>query len=342
MDLQRVLIVELLGGIGDLIFMIPALDAIKRTYPMASVDVLTFAPGGELLDGDPRVNEVYLARRSADNDPAATLRAQLAAVLDGKPYDLVVTDTRHSGVSDLIESTTAPRKVTRLWTGAGKDEPIARLFLRRLREEGVIGDASSSLPARLYPSPLEHRVAASLWSALGARPQQTVVLNPNAGVALKQWPGEHFVDLGQALAADGWSIAVLAGDSPDRAWTIARAIPEARFVPKLALRLTAACLAPTALVVSGDTGLAHLASAVGATVLAIFGPTWSGRYGVAEPSINLQSPFDCPELVPMNFTVQPCWRRDRCSFLEKTGCCEDVSPAVALRAARCVLGRRRA
>jgi hypothetical protein len=71
---------------------------------------------------------------------------------------------------------------------------------------------------------------------------------------------------------------------------------------------------------------------VGVPVVAMYGPTWAGRYGVAGPSTNLQSPFACPELRPMNFTLQVCWGVDRCVIPGKRTCCDDVAVESVLRA----------
>lgn len=341
MAVHRALFVELLGGIGDLIFALPAIDAIKRAHPHAGLDVMTFAPGGELLVGDPRVGRVLYAHRGADPQSVAMMRQDVEAALRDGSYDLVVCDARHSGIHDLIEAQPVPRKVTQLWAGAGRDEPIPRLFLRRLREERVIDASIDDPAARLFLRADERTLADAMWSQLGVTPGQTVVLNVHSGVPVKRWPTEHFITIGRRLAEDGWTIAVLAGDAPRAAWEVAESIPSARFVPKMSLRHSAACLANSALVVSGDTGIAHLANAVGAPVLAIFGPTWAGRYGVGSPSVNLGSPFDCSERNPMNFTTQRCWYRGQCIFSSKVTCCEDVTTAEVLAAARDLLGRDR-
>lgn len=95
-----------------------------------------------------------------------------------------------------------------------------------------------------------------------------------------------------------------------------------------------------ALFVSGDSGLAHVASAVRTAVLGPCGPTRAGRYGLAVPYRNLQSPFVCPELNPMNFTLQRCWAAECCIVPGKATCCADLAPARGL-AARELLGPAR-
>lgn len=334
--IRRALFVELLGGIGDLVFVLPSLDALVRCHPETAWDVLTFAPGGELLLGDPRVHEVFFARRGAqDGSEHPACWHDLAAILEQGDYDLIISDTRHSGIHLLIEASPAHRKVTQLWSGTSASEPIARLFLRRLREEGLVDGVEP--PARLCLQVEERRGAEETWAVLDLRPERTVVLNPHAGVRIKRWPEASFVELGNALAADDWKIAVLEGECLPVAARIAAAIPNGKVMPRRRLRVAAACLETVALVVSGDSGLAHVASAVGTPVLGLYGPTSAGRYAVAAPSRNLETPFDCPERNPMDFTLQRCWGAQRCVYPDKSTCCDDITPAAALAAARALL-----
>lgn len=337
MTVQRILFVELLGGIGDLIFILPALDALHTTYPTASLDVFTFAPGGELLVGDPRVHEVLFARRGTGLEVEAPYLADLRAILATVAYDLVISDTRHSQIHELIDVSISSRTVTQLWSGASPDEPISRLFVRRLQEEGVVDWQWPFRSPKLMSTIAERIAALQAWSSIELTPERTVGFNPHSGVAVKRWPTDHFVDVGRALVCDGWRIAVLAGDDPELAESLVGQIPEARVVPKMSLRSTAAFLERIGLLISGDSGIAHLAGAVGAPTIAIYGPTWAGRYGVAGPAANLQSPFDCPELSPMNFTTQRCWYSGWCIFTGKLTCCADVDPGQIVRAAHRLL-----
>jgi len=334
---NRGLFVELLGGIGDLIFALPAIDALTRSHPDLRWDVFTFSPAADLLDGDPRVGEVFGARKGTpEGDERPHCWHQLAALLARRGYDLIVTDTRHSGIHDLVEASGAPRTVTQLWRGTTSDEPIARLFLRRLREEGVIPPDLPDPPARLVLSDKERHAARDAWSQLGQSPNETVVLNPHAGMAIKRWPAASYAMLGKTLRAKGWRVAVLEGEAPTLADEIA-VEAGASVLPRPPLREAAACLEGVAMLVSADSGLAHLANAVGTPVVGIYGPTWAGRYGVAAPARNLQSPFDCPERQPMNFTLQRCWYTGQCVFPEKTTCCADISVGSVLAAARDLL-----
>src|SRR5262249_46207204 len=156
-------------------------------------------------------------------------------------------------------------------------------------------------------------------------PERAIVLNPNAGLGIKRWSHNAFVELGDALRNHGFEVVYLAGDEGNCAASPASADSSARLLPRMPLRLTSACFDPAACFVSSDSGLAHVASAVGVPVVAIYGPTWAGRYGASRPAENLQSPFECPERRPMNFTLQACWAADRCVVPGKRSCCDDVA-----------------
>ena len=56
--MRRILFVELLGGLGDLVIALPAIHALALSHPRAQVAVLTFAPGAELVEADPLVQRV--------------------------------------------------------------------------------------------------------------------------------------------------------------------------------------------------------------------------------------------------------------------------------------------
>lgn len=354
-ETRRALFVELLGGIGDLIFALPALDALTRDQSQVRWDVLTFAPGAELLSADPRVDQVFTARKGGPDFVKGAgpdsrhpyCWHDLAELLRARRYELIITDTRHSGIPDLIEASGAPWTITQLWRGAGPEEPIARLFLRRLREEAAIDRDRPDPPAFVFLTPAEEARAQHLWDRLDTPRGRAVVLHPHAGMVIKRWPSESFVDLGRGLRSEGCPVAVLMGEDSALARKIAD-LAGATLLPLQSLRETAACLAGVGLLVSSDTGLAHLASAVGAPVLGIYGPTWAGRYGVPSPGRSLRSSFVCPERKPMDFTLQRCWYTGRCVWAEKLNCCEDVTVESVLAVAREILqqhqpsGRREA
>ena len=71
----RILVVDLLGGLGDLVMALPVIHALHRRHPDARLRVLTHPPGDVLLRHDPAVTTVVRAERGRE-------RAAVLAELD--------------------------------------------------------------------------------------------------------------------------------------------------------------------------------------------------------------------------------------------------------------------
>ena len=97
----------------------------------------------------------------------------------------------------------------------------------------------------------------------------------------KEWPVARWIALGQALAANGYAIALPWGTEAERRRSaeIAAAVPNARVPERQPLDAVARMIAQSAFVVGVDTGLLHLAAALGVPLAAIFTGTQPGQHG---------------------------------------------------------------
>ena len=236
-EVADLLVVDLLGGIGDLVMLLPSLRGLARTHPRAAVRVLTHAPGATLLDPDPDVAEVRAVRKGGE-------RAAVVAELERRPPDLVVSTTRYDGIAEEIERR-VPRSVTDLWRRPPPDEPVAHRYHRILAAEGLVRghyapprihltaherSAGRQLLAGLVPSggaAAASGIASPQSGDAGASPQPgdagarrrsglrasgPVVLVPDAGMAVKQWP--HQDRLVAELTRRAVPVLVLGRDVP--------------------------------------------------------------------------------------------------------------------------------
>ena len=314
-NVGRILVVDLLGGLGDLVMALPVVHALHRRHPEAHLRVLTHAPGDVLLRHDPAVTAVARAERGRE-------RAAVLAELDRWRPHLAVTTTRYDGIADAIEAS-VPQSVTNLWRSPPPDEPISARYLRILAAEDVIDPADADLPPHIVLTDAERTAGERV---LGAEEERPVVLVPSAGMAVKEWP--HWRQLATALAGRAFVVgepAVL------EAW---RGGP-ARVLPPLPLRELAGLFAAVGrrggVVVGGDTGPMRMAAAVGARTVAIFGPTAAARYGLGAPGVDLQGLPGCPHRRPTAITEQVCWWEAHCP-LSPVGpaCMTDVGPGQVL------------
>lgn len=313
---MRILLIDLLGGLGDLIMVLPSVHALAQAHPSAELTVLTHAPGAPLLARDPAVAAVRTAEK---HDERAAVEQALA---DLAP-DLAVTTTRFDGIGDLVEADAearGTRAVANLWRRPPPDELVGERYQRILASEGLI--AEEVRPPRVVLGD-DERAAGRVALARAMRPHRPAsprpgeraaptVLVPDAGMAVKRWPAHRWVALAGSLAGPVLSIGPVDG---------------AEELPPTDLRGLAARFAAVGeaggVVVGPDTGPVRLAAAVGARTVALFGPTAASRYGLEEGT-NLQGLPGCPHREPTAITEQVCWWGARCPLATEPACLLDL------------------
>ena len=326
----KILFVELLGGIGDVVIALPAIQALGRSYPEAELTVLTLPPGGELLESDPLIHRVVYP------DSNANARKSVEALLAHHAFDLIVSDTNYDSIDAVIQNSAASRVVTNLWRTPPPNERVGDRFLQILLSEDLI-EADVIKPIQLHLTPAEVSRAQEVFR-LASRP--LVFLCPDAGMQIKCWSTTNFVTLGQTLRQRyGATVIIPIGSDVERSTGIADAIGNgAQILPRGKLREMAAALACADLVVAADTGPGRIAAALGVPTITLFGPSWHGRYGHPLPHINLQGYPECSERVTRNFTEQSCWYSGVCPLKQNWQTCIDaISPADVLAAAERLL-----
>ncbi|TMJ04772.1 MAG: lipopolysaccharide heptosyltransferase I [Alphaproteobacteria bacterium] len=114
----------------------------------------------------------------------------------------------------------------------------------------------------------------------GAPAREVVLLHATARPE-KEWPVADWIELARVLAAGGHSLVLPWGNEAERrrSQTIAAAVPNAKVPDLQPLDDVARMIARAAFVVGVDTGLLHLAAALGVPLVAIFLGTEPGQYG---------------------------------------------------------------
>jgi len=180
-------------------------------------------------------------------------------------------------------------------------EPPASLFYDRTFTASVTLHAAERM-RRLVAQAMGYEMPAELDYGLrikGERPEwlggrpYLVALHATAR-ADKTWAEDGWRELAQRAAAKGLDVVLPWGGETERQRSkrIAAAAPSAVTPPALGFADMASLLAGAAAVVGVDTGLTHLASAVGAPVVAIYAASWPEFNGVIGPSFvaNLGGP----------------------------------------------------
>ncbi|MER7474398.1 glycosyltransferase family 9 protein [Micromonospora sp. NPDC000018] len=297
-----ILVVDLLGGIGDLLMLLPAVHGLARRNPGARLRVLTHDPGAELVRADPAVAEVRTPRHGR---PGAEREAVIEALAAARP-DLAVSTTRYDGIAELLEAAAA-RAVTNLWRGPPPDQPVGARYLEILHAEGLLDAADRSARPRVRVDDDARRAGERAVARLVGEPlAPPVVLVTDAGMAVKRWSGRHWRALAARLTRRGHPVLTVGPVDPEAPLGVP--LPRSD-LPTLAGQF-AAVGRRGGVVVGPDTGPVRLAAAAGATTVALFGPTDARRYGMG--GTDLQGLPGCPHRRPTAITEQPCWWEARC------------------------------
>jgi ADP-heptose:LPS heptosyltransferase len=133
------------------------------------------------------------------------------------------------------------------------------------------------------PRPSAHEEAAPLLARL---PADFVAIHPGSGSSRKNWPAASFAPLAEALSG---GLPWLLVEGPADAQPVARLARVAGAVRSgpLSLSALAALLARAGVYVGNDSGVTHLAAAVGAMTVALFGPTEPAQWRPVGPNVRV-------------------------------------------------------
>jgi len=272
------------GGLGDLIFAIPAMAALKAAYPAASITLLGTPIHKALLEAvKSPVDDVVVLPfaegvRPGEEDEAGLdvfftdMRARnfdLAVQLHGggrysNPF-LLRLGARHTVGTRTADAASLERTMPYLYY---QHEP-----LRALEVAGFAGAFPVNLEATLAPAD-----TAAPGAADGAGAQPLVVVHPGATDPRRRWPAEKFAELASACAADGSHVAIIGDGSEQELAERVAALAASADVRSLAGALDMGglvrLLARADVVVANDSGPRHLAQALGVPTVGIF---WAGN-----------------------------------------------------------------
>jgi len=289
MEVERLLVVSP-NWLGDAVLALPAIGDLRRQFPRSRLFVAARKSVAGLFAMTPLADEVVVlewpgrlwsrAKRQADVVKLRSLRADVSVLLPNSFASAWLVKSagireRWGYAADLRErllSRAVPRPAIRVHQSE---------YYRRLMKG--LGIENGSLEPQLVISTHNVSAARSLLGAKGwdgVRP--LVVMAPGAAYGgAKRWPAVHFADVAARLIRGHQSCCVLVGSSADAATTswVRALVPEDERVQVYdlagstsldalagVLRLASAC-------VSNDSGVMHLAGAVGVPLAALFGPT---------------------------------------------------------------------
>jgi ADP-heptose:LPS heptosyltransferase len=281
-SVQKVLLVRL-RSIGDTVLSTPSLFALKRFLPNAQIDILLEEWVAPVLSGFEYVNNVI----SLDRGSVAS-RAKAAREIRSARYDVVynlhggttatfltrATGARHRvGYASYqyarLHNHLAPSPLT-LW-GRGKTHSVEQQ-LALLGWTGV--PVTDRPPTRLgLTAPAEANISSRLSAAGIDERQPFALVHPAAAFATKQWAVDKFARIVEELATRGIPSIVLvtAAEAGIAAELRKQSAAPVIVFDDLSLPEVASLAHRARIFIGNDSGVAHIAAAVGAPSIVIFG-----------------------------------------------------------------------
>ena len=263
-EVRRVLVAHNLL-LGDTLMLTPLLAKLRRAHPSAQITLLASPAAVPLYEGRP-YGVRALAFKPADS---ATTRA----LLREPPFDLalVAGDNRYSWLA-------AAMGAAHVVAHAGDRPATKDWFVDEKRAYSATPSAWGDMMADLVDGPEPPPYARGDWKAPTARPFEAprgpyAVLHVGGSTPLKHWVPERWAELARGLAARGMEVAWSAGRGEET--LVAAADPEGKlrsYAGALDLAQMWHLVAGARVLVSPDTGIAHLGRVAWTPTVTLFGP----------------------------------------------------------------------
>lgn len=299
--MTRFLLVRL-GALGDIVHAIPVAAALRRAFPAARIDWLVSARHRAILDVVPIIDRRLVwgtglgADQRRDPSPLSAIRE-----LRRSQYDVAIDLQGLIKSAVLARSSGAARVIG--FSARYAREGLARLFYTEAVDPGrggsfdagetrhvvelnllLLGPLGVTVSKPEFPiEPVDSEVAR--WAAQQSHGRYAL-LNPGAAWPNKRWPPARLAAVALALRdRHGLASIVLWGPGEE---ALAKAVVDeshgaAVLSPKTTIGDLVALSRGAAIMISGDTGPTHIASAVGTPLVGLYGPTRPARNGPLSP-----------------------------------------------------------
>lgn len=339
---MNILIVKL-SAIGDVIHTLPSLAALRRLYPDAHITWVVEEAAADLVVNHPHLDRVLIFPRKrwmADfkkGQVSAAWRGvqSFVSALQNRSYDLVIDFHGLLKSSVVVFLSKGKRKL-----GYDSWQELSGLFLNEKIPEDMnkhavdryldfpryLGAPASPAEFILPLGPEAEAGSDALLAAAGLERAKFIAVNAVALWETKLWENAKFAALADAIQGKLKIPVVFTGGDRESLASIVSAMNTPGINLGGQTRLPElACLYKKALaVVTTDSGPMHLAAAVGAPVVALFGPTdpkRTGPYGAGHTVI--RSGLSC----------SPCLKKT-CPTKQ---CMEEIAPEQVIAAVETLL-----
>ncbi|CAH2798958.1 MAG: ADP-heptose--lipooligosaccharide heptosyltransferase II [uncultured Paraburkholderia sp.] len=264
--------------LGDMLCAVPALQALRRAAPHAHIALIGLPWAQAFVERYPHLVDELIVfpgavgfpeqRESDDGLPDFFERMR------ARHFDLAIQLHGSGGVAnDLLLQLGAHANAGFVQPGEQVRDggfidwpdtlPEPERYLALI---GALGVSTNECDLSFPLSAQDGDDYAALVAAHDIEAQHLVIIHPGAQLPSRRWPATRFADVADQLAADGWQIAITgtAAEAPITGTVFGdMTAPALHLAGSTSLGCLAALVAHARLVVCNDTGISHIAAAVG-------------------------------------------------------------------------------
>jgi heptosyltransferase III len=288
-SVERILVVKL-RHLGDVLLTTPVFGALKKALPHARIDAYIYQEAFPMLEGHPALSEIIGYDRNWKKlGWLGRLRkeAEMLQRIRRKRYDLVINLTE--GDRGALAARLSHAKVRvgvdarKIYTHVVKNCPSLRHTVERqldaLRRIGIFPDTADRELVLIIPESAREAMRQKIsW-------ERFILIHPTSRWRFKCWPVHSVASLARRLIDRGERLVFTSGPDPEeRAMVdeIVRPLPRPAIMNLaglISLKELAALIERCAALVSVDSVPLHMASALKAPVVALFGPSSEVTWG---------------------------------------------------------------
>jgi heptosyltransferase-2 len=313
-EIKRILII-MMGGIGDMILLTPALKALRKAYPSSTLSFLLGPYGAEkVIEGSHLINKKIII--DAEKYKGIKGKIKLIQELRKENFCLSITSTGTNPVKSgllcylsgikyrLGENIRGKGFFYNLKIPFNEDSHYVESNLRLIEKLGIKADERRTY---IYRSSEDKYFASNIIADHHLEEKLLIGIHPGSGIHqawFKRWPKERFARLADKMI-DKYNASVMIFGGAEEV-SLGREIKSLMnsspilMAGKTTLAQTAALIEKCWLFVSNDSGLMHVACAVNTPTIGIYGPTSYKRLGpYSDSAMIISNELDC----------SPCFKR---------------------------------
>ena len=271
------------SSIGDIILTTPLIRCLRAAFPNAQIDFLVKKEFAVVLSGNPHINNIITFDKTDSRNQLRQIRMQVQLTRYSMIFDIqknirsiMIGVGSRTGIAGFSKKLLARELLIRFKINIYKE--IKPVYLRYFEAVETLGVRYDGKGTEVFPAEQEtYAVEALLAQNHIPRDKPLLVAAPGAQWETKRWTTEGFATAADTFCNQTGAYTVLIGGPGDvETCTLMQAqmkTPSLNLAGKLSLMGSAALLGKAAMVITNDTGMLHMAQAMKAAVVAVFGPT---------------------------------------------------------------------